>query len=60
MPMEIFVSCVGDLATVGGSVVVVTWSVLPPGYLFFWGGGVVRPWGLESFHPGSFLAHWPS
>jgi hypothetical protein len=33
---EIFVSCVGDLATVGGSVVVVTRSFLPlvPSFLF--------------------------
>jgi hypothetical protein len=35
MPMEIFVSCVGDLATVGGSVVVVTPVRSPPGSLDF-------------------------
>jgi hypothetical protein len=62
MPMEIFVSCVGDLATVGGSVVVLTPVRSPPGSFslslslsFF-----ARPWGLESFYPGSFLALWPS
>jgi len=35
MPMEIFVICVGDLATVGGSVVVVTPVRSPPGYIPF-------------------------
>ena len=57
MPMEIFVSCVGDLSTVGGPVVVVTRSVLPLATSIFLSA---RPWGLESFHPGSFLALWPS
>ena len=51
MPMEIFVSCVGDLATVGGSVVVVTPVRSPPGSLDFVLFSA-RPWGLESFYPG--------
>jgi len=47
MPMEIFVSCVGDLTTVGGSVVVVTPVHSPPGSFTFFLSA--RPWGLESF-----------
>ena len=46
MPMEIFVSCVGDLATAGGLVVVVTLVRSPPGSSSFLSA---RPWGLESF-----------
>lgn len=58
MSMEIFVSCVGDVATVGGSVVVVTPVRPPPGSIpLFWSA---RTWGLESFYPGSFFALWPS
>ena len=51
MPMEIFVSCVGDLATLGGPVVSVTPVRSPPGSFFS-----VRFWGLQSFYPGSSLA----
>ena len=47
MPMEIFVSCVGDLATAGGLVVVVTPVHSPPGSSSFFLSA--RPWGLESF-----------
>ena len=47
MPMEIFVSCVGDLATAGGLVVVVTPVRSPLGSSFFF--FPARPWGLESF-----------
>ena len=57
MAMEIFVSCVGDLATVGGSVVVVTPVCPPPGSFSFLSA---RPRGLESFYSGSFLALWLS
>ena len=46
MPMEIFVSCVGDLATAGGLVVVVTPVCSPLGSFFLF---AARPWGLESF-----------
>ena len=46
MPMEIFVSCVGDLATAGGLVVVVIPDRSPPSSSFFLSA---RPWGLESF-----------
>jgi len=63
MPMEIFVSFVGDLATVGGSVVVVTPVFSPPGSISLSRSLSLfsaRPWGLESFDPGSFLALWPS
>jgi len=57
MPMEMFVICVGDLATVGGSVVVVTPVRSLPGYSFYLGGGgSARPWGLEGFYPGGSLA----
>ena len=42
MPMEIFVCCVGDMATLGGPVVVVTPVRSVPFFfsffLFFWGG----------------------
>ena len=47
MPMEIFGSCVGDLATAGGLVVVVTPVRSPPGCSSFFLSA--RPWGLESF-----------
>ena len=50
MPMEIFVSCVGDLATARRLVVVVTLVRSPPGcsiFIFFFLSA--RPWGLESF-----------
>jgi len=51
MPMEIFVSCVGDLATVGRLVVIVTPVRSPHGPPPpLWGrGGPASPWGLESF-----------
>jgi hypothetical protein len=35
MPMEIFVNCVGDLATLGVSLVAVTPVSSPPGCFFF-------------------------
>ena len=54
MPMRIFVSCVGDLANVGGSVVVVTPVRSPPGFFS------ARLWGLESFYAGSSAEFWPS
>jgi len=49
MPMEISVSCVGDLATVGGSVVVMTpvRSLPPP--LFF-----CEPLGIRKLSPWQF------
>jgi len=53
MPMEILVSCVGDLATVGRLVVIVTpvhSPTGPPPPSFGEGRrGTARPWGLESF-----------
>jgi hypothetical protein len=58
MPMEIFVSFVGDLATLGVLLVAVTPVSSPPGSFFLFLSA--RPWGLESFYPGSFLALWPS
>ena len=47
MPMEIFVSCVGDLATAGRLVVVVTLVRSPPDSSSFFLSA--RPWGFESF-----------
>ena len=35
MPMELFVSCAADLATIGGPLVVVTPALLPPGPFSF-------------------------
>ena len=57
MPMEIFVSCVGDLATVRGSVVVVTLvRSLPGSFSFF----VCEALGIRKFYHGSSFAFWPS
>jgi hypothetical protein len=57
MPMKIFVICVGDLATVGGLVLVIPLSgcsLIPS--LF-----VCEAWELESFfYPGDSLTLWPS
>ena len=58
MPMEIFVSCVGDLATLGGPVLVVTPVCSPPGSFSFLSA---RPWGIRKFLPWQFpsvLAEW--
>jgi len=57
MPLEIFVSSVGDLATLGGPVVVVTPVCSPPGSFSFLSA---RPWGLEIFYPGSSIPFWLS
>ena len=46
MHMELFVSCAGDLATVGRPVVVVPPVRSPPGPFSFLSA---RPWELESF-----------
>jgi hypothetical protein len=58
VPMGLFVSCAGDLTTVGGTLVVVTpvrsppWSLL---FLFTW------PWAIECFScPDVSLAFCPS
>ena len=51
MPTEIFASCVGDLATLGGPVFVVTPVCSPLGSFSFLSAW---PWELESFYPGSF------
>jgi len=48
VPMEIFISCVGDLATVGGSLVVVTSVRSPPGSFFFF---VCEALGIRKFLP---------
>ena len=47
----------GDLATLGGLVLVVTPVCSPPASFSVLSA---RPWGLESFYPGSSLALWPS
>ena len=47
MPMKLFVSCAGDLATVGGPVVVVT---LLRSLIFLF----ARPWELENFSTMAF------
>jgi hypothetical protein len=58
MPMDLFVSCVGELATVGGSVLVLT-SFQPLPYLFSF---CLRRWGTSTFplYRGDSLALWPS
>ena len=50
MPMEMFVSCVVDLSALVGTLLVVIPVCSVPGSFFFLS---TRPWGLESFHPGS-------
>ena len=45
MPMEIFVNCVGDLATLGGLVLVVTPVCSPPGSFSFF---VCKALGIRS------------
>jgi len=50
MPMEIFVSCVGDLATLEGPVLVVSPVCSPPGSFSFF---VCEALGIRKFYPGS-------
>jgi len=57
MPMEIFVSCVGDLGTVGGSVLVMTLVHSPPASFSFF---VCEALGIRKFYPGSSFVFWPS
>jgi len=55
MPMKLFVRCVGDLATVGGSVLVVTsfWP-LPNSFV------CLRGLGVSLFYSGNLLTLWLS
>jgi len=53
MPMKLFISCVGDLATVGGSVSVVTsFQLLPDSF-----SCVCEAWELVSFFLLWLFAH---
>jgi hypothetical protein len=58
MPMEIFVSCVEDLATLGRVRVGLDLGMFSPlvRILFVLSA---RRWGMESFDFGSSLAFWP-
>jgi hypothetical protein len=51
MPIKLFVSCVGDLATLGGSVEVMTLLHSPPGSFSFF---VCEALGIEKFLPWQF------
>jgi len=58
MPKEMFVSCVGDLATLGGSVGLDPSPFSPWFLLFFL---VCETLGFRKFsYPGDFLMLWPS